>query len=389
MKHRGPAHTLREAAEAGVQQQQQRPPAGHAFNGISYAIAAVLLVAGSLAVIVDLLRRLWLSDTQTNLKPAGETSEYDDEFRRCHESSECTRDNEVCYAGFCMDRGWLEQEVQQSSPKPAAGAETMNVDRIMQDISDEIQPLAQLEDSEGHIAAALRQVDNIYKDELATKARVGNARNEAKEEVRRVHGDDHAATYGEILPSTIAAILQRLGANAGQRYYDLGSGTGKTNLIAWLLGLDATGIELVSRRWEVACEALERLKGVELPQGQQGNAEGGLRFIHGSLFDVDFSDADIVVINSVSFTDDMMSKIAVAARSMRAGTHIVTAKYKPLPGNEFEVVDKFLGPSSWASDAKWIVQRVQSTSSNEGAAQSKNDVRSWSTAAGTMPSCSL
>merc|ERR1712066_997686 len=59
-----------------------------------------------------------------------------------------------------------------------------------------------------------------------------------------------AAVYGEVPLASLTDILETAGVKPGMKYYDLGSGTGKTVLFANLLGLDATGVELAPGRWK-------------------------------------------------------------------------------------------------------------------------------------------
>ena len=64
----------------------------------------------------------------------------------------------------------------------------------------------------------------------------------------------HGLTYGELRPAGVAKMLQLASAKPGEIYFDLGSGTGKTVVLAWLLGLNACGVELVKERWETSCK---------------------------------------------------------------------------------------------------------------------------------------
>merc|ERR1719321_2077011 len=98
-------------------------------------------------------------------------------------------------------------------------------------------------------------------------------------------------------------MLHHVGAKAGQRYYDLGSGMGKTTALAWLMGLDATGVELATPRWQTSCAALGRLRAL---RNSSNSSLPGLRYIHASFTEIDFSDADIVFTDSMMFTPEML-----------------------------------------------------------------------------------
>jgi len=126
------------------------------------------------------------------------------------------------------------------------------VSQLLAEVEGLLAPAERLEappDPAGSLAGALAALRAAYGGDVVRRTRGFAARSQAAEEVQRAVGSARPATYGEVLPETVAAMLHRLGARAGQRYYDLGSGTGKTAALAWLLGLDATGVELVSARW--------------------------------------------------------------------------------------------------------------------------------------------
>lgn len=176
----------------------------------------------------------------------------------------------------------------------------------------------------------------------------------AEKEAAAVSGEpSKAIIYGEVQPSTFMQLLNHVGARPGQKYYDLGSGTGKTVFAAWLLGLDATGVELVQKRWSASCQAVITAKRL----GFRKQAEGpGAKLIHGSFLDTDFSDADVVFIDSVMFSRDMMLGVAKIARRMKSGAKIVSSSV--LPGEDFKLEEKVSGPTSWNTGTAWYIQTV-------------------------------
>jgi len=143
-------------------------------------------------------------------------------------------------------------------------------------------------------------------------------------EVETATGFDRAAGYGEIVLGDFIDMLDHVGAHAGQHFYDLGSGLGQLVFTAGLLGLDATGVEVVTQRHEQACAAMEQAEKQDI-----GHKHGSIKFTHGSFYDVDFSDADIVFINSILFSDEMMLVISQKARKMKHGSRILS--YLSLP----------------------------------------------------------
>jgi len=140
-----------------------------------------------------------------------------------------------------------------------------------------------------------------------------------------------AGIYGEIQPDRIMHMLRELGAKPGQRYYDLGSGAGKTVAVAARLsGMNATGIELSKDRHVAGCRALGNLRRAR----SRADGAGSVELVHGSFFDYDVSDADVVFLDSVEWTGEMMQRLGQMLKGLRKGSRIVS--FRDVPGSEFE-----------------------------------------------------
>jgi len=191
----------------------------------------------------------------------------------------------------------------------------------------------------------IQMVTDLYAERASSFLPVDIRRDRA--EVETATGFDRAAGYGEILIGDFIDMLDNVGAHAGQHFYDLGSGLGQLVFTAGLLGLDATGIEIVTQRHEQACAAMQQA-------GEQdiGHNHGSIKFLHGSFYDVDFSDADIVFINSVLFSDEMMRIISQTARKMKLGSRIISYLSLPDAGRE----NKQIG--TWFRQMKSISMRT-------------------------------
>lgn len=204
----------------------------------------------------------------------------------------------------------------------------------------------------------LRLLDLIYEGHsLQAFWKVGHDGSAARElEATKASGVDRKAIrYGEVLPMTFVQLLQHVGAKPGQKYYDLGSGTGKTVVAAWLSGLDATGVELISKRWDTACTTLLKAKHLGFRKQEQG---AGLNFVHASFLDLDFSDADVVFTDSSAFSDHMMEVLASVARRMKPGSKIISTL--GFPGEGFHADGSVVGPTSESKSTTWTIQTVTS-----------------------------
>lgn len=170
-----------------------------------------------------------------------------------------------------------------------------------------------------------------------------------KAEVEAACGNDKASGYGEIYLEDFIDMLNAAGAHAGQHFWDLGSGLGKLVLTAGLLGMDATGVEIVNQRYEQACAAMQQaeLQGI-------GDDHGSVSFLHGSFYNIDFSDADILFINSVLFSDEMMEVIAKKARSLKHGARIISYLSLPDAGDRRSIGTWFKRGKSISLKASWV-----------------------------------
>ena len=173
--------------------------------------------------------------------------------------------------------------------------------------------------------------------------------NEIFVDVKGMHGTpSHQASsnqtpiefvYGEITNAGFLSMFRQLRAKPGMKYYDLGSGSGKSPMIASLLGLDATGIEIVPKRYQAACTALARLK------NSSRDHKLTLSYHLNSFLQQDFSNADIIFCNSVMWSPATMAQLSVRARSLKNGTKIVS--FKRLDGPEFKSIGQIPLAVSW------------------------------------------
>merc|ERR1740121_855915 len=88
---------------------------------------------------------------------------------------------------------------------------------------------------------------------------------EARKGKHEVDGNDVNFLYGELLPESVSLAFERLGANFGGSILELGMGTGKVALQAFLQCPNAqqvVGVELSSTRYDIAVAAAARLASV-------------------------------------------------------------------------------------------------------------------------------
>eukprot|EP00928_Gymnodinium_smaydae_P045943 TRINITY_DN30584_c0_g1_i1.p1 TRINITY_DN30584_c0_g1~~TRINITY_DN30584_c0_g1_i1.p1 ORF type:complete len:250 (-),score=24.19 TRINITY_DN30584_c0_g1_i1:70-819(-) len=206
--------------------------------------------------------------------------------------------------------------------------------------------------SASDVAAALQDLNELYE---------GNADNESYGSSSLCNDAalaGHGVTYGELVSGHVATMLYLAQAQPGERYYDLGSGTGKTVVLAWMLGLNALGVELVKERWETSCAIRKKLL-----QNDAANV-ARLNFLHADVLDVDFSDADIVFANSLMFPRHVLSYIGRVVGRMKPGSRIITdaegckGDGLAISGPGLRLERKVKLRTTWASSSWFAIQSV-------------------------------
>ncbi|CAK0911511.1 unnamed protein product, partial [Prorocentrum cordatum] len=201
-----------------------------------------------------------------------------------------------------------------------------------------------------------------------------------------VDGADQAEqsmlTYGEFRPSALARLLAGPGlldvaASPEDAFADLGSGTGKLPLAAFLLGVRLSlGVELAQHRHDLGAAAIRALTpllpGSEVPPADGGAPAGlswGGRRVElraGSLLELPLSELTVVYAASLCFPAELMQALADRLREeLRPGTVFWTLKELP-PGRHrgIALVRALPGAASWDPHARVLVyMRVPEASS--------------------------
>ncbi len=149
---------------------------------------------------------------------------------------------------------------------------------------------------------------------------------------RKAHNiEEKSLTYGEIKIPEFSKILEHCAVTAGQKFYDIGSGTGKTCLLAnFVFGLNATGIEIVPDLYQAAEQAKAALL-------KHAPIEEQLNFINADVLTQDFSAADIVFFNSTCFSDDFWDQILTKIAELKEGCKIICLT-RMLPQEQYELL---------------------------------------------------
>merc|ERR1712216_59763 len=118
-----------------------------------------------------------------------------------------------------------------------------------------------------------------------------------------------------------------------------------------LLGLEATGIELIEDRWKASCDALDRLRREEVV-----DCRDGIRFLHANVLDVDFSDADILFSTDIMWPEEVRKSVIRKAQHLQKGSLVITNKEIRGPG--FEKVTELNLVTNWDTESTYRVHVV-------------------------------
>lgn len=154
------------------------------------------------------------------------------------------------------------------------------------------------------------------------------------------------ATYGEILPQSVATILAHETIAKESVFYDLGSGTGKVCVqVALATPARAIGVELASSRHEVA----EHVR-AELIDKKILTDPKKLRFIHDDITHVAIDDATIIFLCSTCFSEELMRKLAERISQISHPVHVYTLKRLPEEVTGFIQGKTLYLPMTWSTN---------------------------------------
>ena len=164
-------------------------------------------------------------------------------------------------------------------------------------------------------------------------------REDPRSVIRRIYGDAHgyelskrdesrvkatrsSPTYGEIMPTATARMVEQLGLGRGDVFYDLGSGIGKVVLqVAMSAPLDrCVGIELVGSRHRIAQRMLARAEQTGLLRAR----ECGFR--QSDFMRARIGDATVIYTCSTAFSTPFMNQLAARLARLRPGLRWVSTQ---------------------------------------------------------------
>ncbi|MEM9454246.1 MAG: hypothetical protein AAGF11_08715 [Myxococcota bacterium] len=170
----------------------------------------------------------------------------------------------------------------------------------------------------------------------------------------RVAATGSSATYGEIMPTATAQLLEHLNLRSDDSFYDLGSGIGKVVLqVAMTVPVArCVGIELMGRRYRIA----QRMRDEVAARGLLRARE--CRFRRSDFMRARMKDATVIYSCSTAFSSEFMERLAARLARLTAGLRWVTTQ--DVDDNPwFHLEDVLRLDMSWRRRSKVHVYRLK------------------------------
>jgi precorrin-6B methylase 2 len=164
--------------------------------------------------------------------------------------------------------------------------------------------------------------------------------------------DDYTPTVGQdgkdvVWVPTSQALVNRMldmaKLTAGDVHFDLGSGDGRTVITAAKRGADATGVEYNPKLVELSRR-----------NAQKEGVGGKAKFIHGDIFETDFSKATVI---TLFLLPDLNVKLRPKILDMKPGTRVVSNSFTmgDWQADQTQSATEKEGCQSYCTAYLWIV----------------------------------
>jgi len=227
----------------------------------------------------------------------------------------------------------------------------------------------------------IRQCQDVYRDiVLGYPLNLGKSVSK-KERENKNNIKDANLVYGELNFETLAIALEKIknvygkplvGSSGidgimqsrGGTFYDLGSGTGKAVVAAAVMyNFDlCCGIEILEGLYSVSFDVMAtyNTKGKAHPYMAGREHDTHVQMVMGDFLDLkvkDWTEADVVYMNSTCYDDRLIGKVTDLALGMKKGSFMISIT-KRLPIDDFLVLEFTMCPMSWGDATLYIMQKL-------------------------------
>ena len=165
-----------------------------------------------------------------------------------------------------------------------------------------------------------------------------------------------AKVYGEVEFFSFANLLERMEVKPGDKFFDLGHGTGKAMVVASLLFGDKfsciEGVELLEDLHDLSVNTVSAYQTFLAEDNLFVDRRGCPLVVSQGDFLCEpwtehWTSSDIVFANSTCFDDDLMQRIAIIAERMKSGARMITFTQSLPSTSPFLIVEKVNLGMSW------------------------------------------
>lgn len=166
--------------------------------------------------------------------------------------------------------------------------------------------------------------------------------------------------YGEVVFDSFVQLIKDANPPSHGVFCDCGSGTGKAVFVAHL-AFDfrrCVGIELVDNLYEASAVVLEKYEKEVRPTIANEIGDKKIALYHGSFLDGDFSDVDLVFMNSTCFQEDLMEAIELNLNFMKPNSQVISLS-KSLRSPKFEMYRQQMYEFSWGQATGFFHRKIK------------------------------
>lgn len=187
-----------------------------------------------------------------------------------------------------------------------------------------------------------------------------NAHDISLHERKELKIEDVAYTYGEIDFFSFAAALKVCEPKAGEIFYDIGAGAGKSVFASALLyNFSKTcGVESLNALYQLCIDRLETFPSLVKANKYFTQKKFNIKFISGNLLNTAFEEADIIFINATCFIADLWEDIYKKINQLKVGSRIILAS-KRLKTDQYLLIDAQMAQTSWGINSVFIYKKVR------------------------------
>jgi len=170
---------------------------------------------------------------------------------------------------------------------------------------------------------------------------------------------DESLRYGEIVGESLEQVLSAVPEAARGVFYDLGSGSGRTLLLAALIsGFGrVVGVELLEELHTMAQAAVARFDRDHREQLVSPQRDVRIELRLGDLREVDLGDADVVYVHCTCFQTDLMRDLARQVEAtLRPGAYVLTTT-KMISAPSLDFVKAMSAEMDWGPTSMFISRR--------------------------------